>query len=246
MRRPISLYFDAQLLHRPGTCLLRYISQCRGKTAIVLVCLVLSGCGGSSTAPGPAVATTVSLGGTVADQNGARLPGATVRIGDGINAGKSTTTNSNGEYRFDGLAADRGSVSATADGYDRVTAGIRIDGTKPLDFTLRTTEPWSKSGDGSAVFYMPAYITQVHIVGAYDGVSSAFIVHVGECAIVDDTIGTGGLRTRSDGIYSVIPAGNPPPRTEADGKVEIISSSGVAWSFTEARSSSGSGPCYLY
>jgi len=207
---------------------------------------VLSGCGRSSTAPSPAVAATVSLAGTVTAQDGARLQGATVRISDGMNAGISTTTNSNGEYRFDGLAAGSGSVSATADGYDSATAGIHIDGTKPLDFTLRTTEPWSKSGTGSAVFYMPAYITQVHIVGAYDGVSSVFTIHVGDCAIVDDTIGTGGLRTRSDGTYSVIPAGNPPPRTEADGRVEIVSSAGVDWSFTEDRSGSGRGPCYLY
>ena len=239
------VYGRAQLLRRLGARRLCEINQCLGRSA-VLFCLLLSGCGRSSTAPSPAAATTVSLSGTVTAQDGARLLGAIVRIGDGMNAGRTTTTNSNGEYRVDGLTADSASVSATADGYDPVTAVRHIDGRNPLDFTLRTTEPWSTSGTGSAVFYMPAYITHVHIVGAYDGVSSDFIVHVGECAIVDDIIGTGGLRTRSDGSYSVIPAGTPPPRTDANGKVEIISASGVAWSFTEDRSGRGSGPCYLY
>jgi hypothetical protein len=215
--------------------------------AILCALFVLASCGSKSpSAPTPPVPATVSLVGTVMTLDGVKLSGATVRIGDGLNAGTSTTTNNDGEYRFDGLAASNGNVSAVADGYDAVITGIHIDGSKPLDFRLRTTEPWSKSGIGNAVFYMPLYVARVHIVGVYTGVSSFFVVHVGRCAIVEDLLGTGGLRTRSEGSYLVIPAGNTPPRTEADGRVEILDSPGVSWSFTEDRSSSGGGPCYLY
>jgi len=216
-------------------------------SAILSLLFVISSCGGtSSTAPTPLVPATVSLVGTVMTLDGVKISGATVRIGDGSNAGKSTTTNIDGEYRFDGLAAGNGNVSAEADGYDSVITATHIDGSKPLEFRLRTTEPWSKSGIGNAVFQMPLYVSRVHIVGVYTGVSAPFVVHVGRCAIVEDLLGTGGLRTRSEGTYLVIPAGNMPERTDADGTVEILDSPGVSWSFTEDRGSSGGGPCYLY
>ena len=216
-------------------------------SAILCAFFALTSCGRKSpAAPTQPVPTTVSLLGTVMTLDGARLSGATVRIGDGLNAGKSTTTNTDGEYRFDDLAGGNGNVSAVADGYDPVITAILIDGSKPLDFRLRTTEPWSTSGIGNAVFQMPLYVTRVHIVGVYTGVAASFVVHVGHCAIVEDLLGTGGLRTRSEGTYLVIPAGNPPPRTDADGTVEILDSPGVSWSFTEDRGSSGGGPCYLY
>jgi hypothetical protein len=216
-------------------------------SAIFVALFVISSCGGKSpTGPTAPVPATVSLVGTVMTLDGVKISDATIRIDDGLNSGKSTTTNTDGEYRFDDLAASNGHVSAVADGYDSVVTAIHIDGSKPLDFRLRTTEPWSKSGIGNAVFQMPLYVTRVNIVGVYTGVSASFVVHVGRCAIVEDLLGTGGLRTRSEGTYLVIPAGNSPPRTDADGTVEIIDSPGVSWYFTEDRSSSGGGPCYLY
>lgn len=103
------------------------------------------------------------------------------------------------------------------------------------------------SGVGNAVFSMPASITRVRIVGEYTGQSSFFVVHVGECAIVEDRLGTAPdlFRTRSDATYLVTPAGNPPPAT-SDRRVEILDSPGVSWSITEDRTSSGGTPCYLY
>jgi hypothetical protein len=207
---------------------------------------VLASCGQSTTAPTPPAPSIVSLTGTVTARGGATLSGAIVRIDDGPNAGKSATTTDSGEYRFEGLAAGNRNVSAVAEGYQSMTTGLYIDGRTPLNFSLLTTEPWSKSGIGDAVFYMPSYITRVHIVGTYTGVLASFMVHVGECAIVEDGIGTGAFRTRSEGTYLLIPAGNPGPRTDADGRVEIFNSQGVSWSFTEDRNSNVNTPCYLY
>ena len=128
---------------------------------------------------------------TVTAQDGARLAGATVRVVDGVNAGKSTTTNNEGEYRFDDLTAGIGNITAAADRYDSVTTSSRVDGTAPLNFTLRTSAPWSTAGIDSAMFDMPSYVTRVHIVGVNTGVASDFIVRVGACTIVDDRLGMG-------------------------------------------------------
>jgi hypothetical protein len=208
------------------------------RTSTILFALfVLSSCGSSKT---PTAPSTASLTGVVTAQGGAKLSGATVRIGDGLNAGKSTTTNNDGEYRFDDLAVSSGNVSAVADTYDSVITSTYIDGTKPLNFTLRTSVPWSKAGTGSAVFDVPTYITRVHVIGVYTGVTSNFIVHVGNCLIVDDQLGTGARRTISDGTYPVTPALTP-----SSGIVEIIvDSPHLSWSFTEDRSSGGL--CYGY
>ncbi len=153
-------------------------------------------------------------------QDGARLVGATVRIGDGLNTGRSTLTNSSGEYRLDDLAAGTGSVSAVADGFDSVITSRYIDGAKPLDFTLRTSVPWSQAGTGSAVVDMPRHIRAVHVIGSYTGVRSNFIVRVGQCVIIEDQLGTGASRTMSEGTYPVTPALTP-----SSGIVEIIVSS---------------------
>lgn len=207
-------------------------------STIVVALFALSGCGTSIAPTAPSV---VSLVGTVTAQDGAKLSGATVRIGDGLNAGKSTTTNNNGEYRFDDLAVSNGSVSAVAEGYDSVITSRYIDGAIPLNFTLRASVPWSHAGTGSAVFDMPKYITAVHVIGVYTGVTSNFTVHVGNCLIIEDQLGTGARRTISDGTYPVTPALTP-----SSGVVEIIvDSQDVSWSFTEDRSSSG-GLCFGY
>ena len=208
-------------------------------TSTIFVALfALSGCGSSMA---PTAPSAVSLVGTVTAQDGAKLSGATVRIGDGLNAGKSTTTNNNGEYRFDDLSVSNGSVRAVADGYDSVITSRYIDGATPLNFTLRTSVPWSQTGTGSAVFGMPSYITAVHVIGVYTGVRANFIVHVGNCLIIEDQLGTGARRTISDGTYPVTPALTPSSHV-----VEIIvDSPDVSWSFTEDRSSSG-GLCFGY
>ena len=68
--------------------------------------------------------------------DGKRLVLAKVTIIDGPNAGKSTTTNANGEYRIEGLTAGNGNVGADATGYIEGRAGLFIDGAATLNFTL--------------------------------------------------------------------------------------------------------------
>ncbi len=168
--------------------------------------------------------TLVALTGTVSAVGGARLAGATVRIGDGVNAGRSATTSNIGEYRLDNLTAGNANVSAAASGYEEKVGGVYINGANTLNFTLRTAAPWSRSGTGNTVFDMPTYITRVRIIGTYTAGGSNFIVYIGGRLIVNDIIGTRWPSTVSDGMY-----------VTTGGVVQITNSTGVVWSFTETR-----------
>jgi uncharacterized protein YegP (UPF0339 family) len=197
--------------------------------ALVCLCASISACGGDksptapSTPPAP-TPTVVSLTGTVSAQGGARLAGASVMIFDGVNVGKSVSTNTNGEYRFDGLTAGNGNLVARANGYDESRAGLAIDGTKSLNFTLRTAAAWSKTGVGNTVFDMPTWVTRVHVIGDYGGNSSNFIIRVGGRLIVNELVGTHWNQVHHEGTYLV-----------AGGVVEIVDSTGVSWSMVEER-----------
>ncbi len=88
-------------------------------------------------APTPAPApTTASLSGIVQGSGGERISGATVTALDGGNAGQSVNTNTSGEYRFASLNATGTNFSATAPGYREGRAGVNIDGSNTLNFTL--------------------------------------------------------------------------------------------------------------
>ena len=149
-----------------------------------------------------------------------------------------------GGYRFDDLTAGIGNITAAADRYDSVTTSSRVDGTAPLNFTLRTSAPWSTAGFYSAMFDMPSYVTRVHIVGVDTGVASDFIVRVGAWTIVYDRLGMGLFRTASDGTYLVTEAGNPPPPPPTR-LVKIVGSPGLSSSLTEDRASGVGMPCFL-
>jgi hypothetical protein len=71
----------------------------------------------------------------VSATGGSRIANATVKILDGP-AARSTTTNSNGEYAFDGLTSGNANLSASATIYDPVTLGVFINGTNTLNFTF--------------------------------------------------------------------------------------------------------------
>jgi len=81
-----------------------------------------------------------------------------------------------------------------------------------------------RSGVGNTVFDLPTYVGRIHIVGTYIGTSSNFIVHIAGDHIVNDLLGTEWPQTVSDGTY-----------VTHGGVVEILSSTGVSWSFTEVR-----------
>ncbi len=200
---------------------------------------VLTTCG-SDPAPTPVVTTTTTttsttttsipaattLSGTVSAVGGARLAGATVRISDGANAGRSTTTNGSGSYLLENLTRDNANVFARAQDYDEVGSGLFLDGPKTLNFTLRTTAPWTRSGVGDFVFDMPTYISRVRIQASTNTSCQNFAVQIAGRLVVNVIIGTCSVadsRTH-DGTYST-----------SGGRVDITISSGVSWSFTEVR-----------
>mgnify|MGYP003576593569 CR=1 FL=1 len=117
------------------------------------VLAVSTGCNGNSTVarPSPNTAPTpvqgptpppptdvnLNLTGTVADAaTSARVAGATVRILDGVNIGRSTTTNASGEYRFENLETGHANLAVTAAGYSESRLDVFIDGKNALNFTL--------------------------------------------------------------------------------------------------------------
>lgn len=154
-----------------------------------------------------------------------RLEGATIRILDGPNVGRTTTTTSTGAYRFDGLTIGNANLSASATGWEESRAGVYIDGTNTLNFSIRTIAPWSRSSSGNTAFDMPTYISRVRITGSYSGNSPNFIVRVAGRLVVNELLGTGWSQTRYDGTHLA----------SGGGGVEITNSSGVSWSFTEVR-----------
>ncbi len=81
---------------------------------------------------------------------------------------------------------------------------------------------WSAKGAGDNVFDMPKTVTRVKITGTYTGYSSNFIVHIGGNYVVNELLGTGWGQTYFSGTYAT-----------TGGTVEILYSSGVAWTFTE-------------
>jgi PKD repeat protein len=53
-----------------------------------------------------------------------------------VDTGKTATTNSNGEYRFDSLTIANVNFSATASGFQEDRRGTFVNGTNTLNFTL--------------------------------------------------------------------------------------------------------------
>jgi hypothetical protein len=87
-----------------------------------------------------------------------------------------------------------------------------------------TCTTWKVSGTGDTVFDMPTYISRVKITGDYTRYSSNFIVYIGGRLIVNELVGTGWGLPHFEGTYLT-----------SGGVVQIKSSSGVAWTFTEVK-----------
>jgi hypothetical protein len=84
--------------------------------------------------------------------------------------------------------------------------------------------PWSVSGTGDTVFDMPRTVERVKIVGDFMECCQNFIVKIEDDLIVNELIGQEYDSTHFEGTY-----------TTSGGTVEIQSSSGVRWTFTEVR-----------
>lgn len=83
-------------------------------------------------------------------------------------------------------------------------------------------DPFRRAGVGDTVFDLPPGVTRLRITGTYTANSSNFIVYVGGRLIVNELLGRGWGMTHFEGTYVV-----------SGTVVEIRSSSGVAWTFTE-------------
>lgn len=203
--------------------------------ALVLLAFV-AGCGGgnssptapSTPTPTPAAPTTFTLSGavTVGNTSGAGIPGATVAIFDGADAGKSTTTDGNGRYSIAGLRTGGFTTNVTAPGYVSGSRGISLTTNTTANFGLLPTTIWTQGGTGDRVFDMPTYITRVRIQANYGGFCQNFAVYIAGRLIVNEILGTcsSALGRNFDGTY-----------TTSGGTVETKISSGVNWSFLEQR-----------
>jgi len=97
--------------------------------------------------------------------------------------------------------------------------GINISGTG-----VNRTPLFTRSGIGDTVFDMPTTVRRVHIVGTYTGEGQNFIVWIGNDLLVNEILGTRWPQTVYDGTH-----------VTTGGVVQVKSSTGVAWSFTEVR-----------
>jgi hypothetical protein len=150
--------------------------------------------------------------------------GATVSIGDGPNAGKSTRTDAAGNYSLTGLTQSGFTLNVTAAGYNANASGVTVTSNVTKNVQLTPLPLFSASGSGNTVFDMPTYVSRIRIIGTYTGnFESNFIVTIGGRLVVNVIIGpfNGGARV-SDGTYLTV-----------GGIVQITNTTDVSWSFAE-------------
>ena len=85
--------------------------------------------------------------------------------------------------------------------------------------------PWSHSGVGNTVFDKPTSAARVRVTGEYAGSGQNFIVDCGGRLMINTIIGTSRSPSGYSGIHNMGHCG----------EVEIVSSGGVQWSFTEVQ-----------
>src|SRR5687767_3205186 len=91
-------------------------------------------------APLAAQTTTGSLQGKVADTSGAVLPGATVELSSQAQIGgvQTTTTDRNGDFRFQRLSPGTYSMKVTMDGFKTIVRdGLRVEVGRTFDVDFR-------------------------------------------------------------------------------------------------------------
>ncbi len=220
---------------------------------MLLVCvLAVSACGGSSTTapsstPPPVTTQTriMVLGGnlsfgavtlntvatgllTIANQGNAPLTFTNIQAPCATQYRASNTSgtippgqslNITIQYTPTTVGSCDGNITVTADQTSGNTSiPIRASG------TLDGVPLFSRGGVGNTVFDIPTYITRLRITADFGGFSSNFIAHVNGRTIANELMGTGWSQTHYDAV--VLTSG---------GVLDIVSSSGVSWLFTEVR-----------
>jgi hypothetical protein len=136
--------------------------------AFLLLFMAIACGGGNSTTTSPSspgqMANTFALSGLVTNStDGTVISGATISIADGPNAGKSTTTDSSGNYRFMGLQQAGFTVSASASEYAPQSRGVTLTSNQTLSFQLTLTT-FTLNGtvtDGTSGAMLPNSLVQV-------------------------------------------------------------------------------------
>jgi hypothetical protein len=88
-----------------------------------------------------------------------------------------------------------------------------------------STDLFTKSGSGDAVFDIPARVTRIRIQGTSNATISTFFVDIAGKSVVIASLGTTQNPVAFDGTY-VLAGG---------GTVAITGSNGVSWTFTEVQ-----------
>jgi len=111
------------------------------------------GCGSSSISPSSS-ARTFTLSGRVTDSStGVGLVGAIVSIGDGVNTGRSSTTDAAGNYTTAGLQQSGFTVTASVANYRSASKAVTLTSDQTLSFQLPRlvlivqgtwTGPWTR------------------------------------------------------------------------------------------------------
>lgn len=206
------------------------------RALIVLSLVATAGCGSSSPtsptptsttppvstpapAPAPAPTVTVTVAGVLTDANSSRaVGGATVRIGN-----NQSSTDGNGYFSIGGVTPGNVTITATASNYNNASESFSL-GAQDTRRDLRIVPFWTVSGTGNTVFDMPTYVSRVRVTGRYTSNSSNFIVKVATRLLINELLGTAWPSTTYDGTHLT-----------SGGTVEITSSSGVAWTFTQVQ-----------
>ncbi len=199
--------------------------------------LVLAACGSGSgpttpTTPTPPVQTSFSLSGGLFDSKVAsnKVPGATLTIADGANAGKTTVSDGSGNYRMTGVMPGgfTMTISSTAEYVGKAFSVAMPSADTVVNFRLDPVPPpiFTRSGVGNMVFDMPTYVSRVRIQASYPDRCQNFVVLIAGRLIVNEILGTCSIASgRSyDGTH-----------TTSGGVVETQISTGVSWTFTEVR-----------
>lgn len=183
--------------------------------------------GGNPSGPSPTpTPSTFTLTGSVSSTTGGGIGGATVTVVDGANAGKSATTDGAGSFSLTSLQPGGFTVRARAQYYEEASVGVTVTSNTSTSLSLRPIPPFSHSGTGDTVFDMPTSVSRVRVIGTYGGFCQNFIVRVRGSVLVNEILGS--CSSASGRTYDAI-------RLTTGGVVEIVSSSGVQWSFTEVR-----------
>jgi hypothetical protein len=153
------------------------------------------------------------------------MNGARITVTDGPNAGKSATVDGAGNYAITGLQSSGFTARAAAKWHNEQSKPVTLNNSnQTLDFQLSATPLFSRSGTGDTVFDMPTTVERVKITAHLGKEGQNFIVHIAGDHVVNELVGPWYDQVDFSGTY-----------VTNGGVVEILSSSGVKWTFTEVR-----------